>query len=115
MDAWARLCSTVAIWLAFMITAVVLIAEQGARHAPVFTEPVLFALMALLVLGAVAATRVVWLTFQPANSADDQAAQAKAKRSHHRRLARLAGSLDADELADLEAMVLARKSERDRR
>lgn len=90
-----RVWATVAIWAAFATAAVALVAVFANRTTQLAGGITLFSLMALLVAGAVAGTRVVWHS-----RCQEYEDMMRARHADQRRIERLAETYSAEELRD---------------
>jgi hypothetical protein len=104
MSARDRLLATVAIWTAFMVTAIVLLDRATGQSFRPMSEWSLITITALIAGAACAGTYAVW------HSALREEGREKQKRTQSRRVARLVETLDEDEIHDLEALLAAREN-----
>lgn len=104
MGARDRLLATVAIWTAFMVTAIVLFDKATGQFSRPISEWSLIAIMALISGAACVGTYAVW------HSALRDEGREKQKRVQSRRIARLVETLDEDEIHDLETLLAAREN-----
>lgn len=111
MGAWQRFFATAAIWAGVTVISIVLFALQSTQHPHPFSEPMVFALVFIIIGGAVGATRFVWQAVREISAQDRAAQAAKAKRSHSHRVERLIDSLDDDAVYDLEVLLRDRERE----
>jgi hypothetical protein len=109
MGAWQRFWATVVIWAGVTATTIVLFAMQSSHTPRPFSEPMLLALVFIIIAGAVSATRAVWRAVREIAAQEKAAYATKAKRSHTRRIERLVNALDEDDVYDLEALLRERK------
>lgn len=109
MSVRERFWTTIAIWTGYTVTSVALLIIQAIAEPRLFSEPALFALLVILVLGATAATWAVWRWFHAAAREGERAFQSSAQKTHDRRVERLADTLDAEVLAELEADTVIRR------
>lgn len=118
MDSQYRLAATVIIWAAFVIMIGIiggLIAASGFSLDLAGGGIVLVIILGMLV-AVTQSTQAVWSGEQKTPSREDERrAAGKAKRQERSRIERLIQDLDDDEIYDLEAMLLARDSDRERR
>jgi hypothetical protein len=112
MGAWQRFLATAAIWAGTTTIIVTLFAMQSAQSLRPFSEPMLFALVVVIIAGAVSATRAVWQAVREIAAQEKAASTAKAKRSHRNRIERLIESLDDEDIYDLETLLQNREQSR---
>ncbi len=109
MRARERLWATIAIWTGYTVTSVALLIIQAIAEPRLFSAPALFTLLVILILGATAATWAVWRWFRAAVREGERAFQSSAQKTHDRRVERLADTLDAEVLAELQAETVIRR------
>ncbi len=111
MSAWQRFWATAVIWTGVTVTTITLFSIQSSQTPRPFSEPMIFALVLMIIAGAVGATRAVWQAVREVSAQERAAHAAKAKRSHWGRIERLIDSLDLDEddVYDLETLLRDRE------
>jgi hypothetical protein len=109
MGARDRLFATISIWVAFMVTSIVLFDKTTSPYSRNISELTLIVVMVLICLAATSGTFAVWRHWSREDPCE------KPKRSQSRRVARLVERLDDDDRRELEALLMTRENLSDQR